>query len=105
MDFAFLFQVRNNYRTAITLPERCWNRFYDIFGGFGPKPIKEEDKRSILSRSEVLPDKLDKIKLKVDNEISPSESSSSIACTSSVNSAAAVDAVETAREAMAVVGK
>ena len=39
----FSFQVRTNFRTAITIPERSWARFRDILSDFVDKASKDGD--------------------------------------------------------------
>jgi len=33
----FLFQVKSNYRNAITIPAKSWTQFRDIFNDFSDK--------------------------------------------------------------------
>ena len=35
--FFLLFQVKTNFRTAITIPEKSWSRFRDIFADYVDK--------------------------------------------------------------------
>ncbi|XP_017051430.1 transcriptional activator protein Pur-beta isoform X2 [Drosophila ficusphila] len=36
-------EVKNNFRTSITIPEKCWNRFRDIFNDYCEKMKKSSD--------------------------------------------------------------
>ena len=36
-DIFNLFQVRSNYRTSITIPERSWGRFRDMLSEFADR--------------------------------------------------------------------
>lgn len=36
------FKVKNNFRTSITIPDKCWIRFRDIFNDYCDK-IKKSD--------------------------------------------------------------
>lgn len=35
--FRLVFQVKSNFRTAITVPEKCWTRFRDILNEYCEK--------------------------------------------------------------------
>jgi transcriptional activator protein Pur-alpha len=37
VTFSGLFQVKSNFRTAITVPEKCWTRFRDILNDYCEK--------------------------------------------------------------------
>lgn len=37
LDVQLLFQVKTNFRTAITVPEKSWARFRDIFADYCEK--------------------------------------------------------------------
>lgn len=37
------FKVKNNFRTSITIPEKCWLRFRDIFNDYCDKIKKSPD--------------------------------------------------------------
>ena len=52
LDFALIvyYQPRNQYRTSITIPERSWGRFRDVFSDYVDKmkelraaPVEEEE--------------------------------------------------------------
>ncbi|XP_017966233.1 transcriptional activator protein Pur-alpha-like [Drosophila navojoa] len=36
-------EVKNNFRTSITIPEKCWLRFRDIFNDYCDKIKKSPD--------------------------------------------------------------
>lgn len=42
----FLLQVKTNFRTAITVPEKSWGRFRDIFADYCDKMKDGSDKTS-----------------------------------------------------------
>ena len=39
--FFFVIQVKTNFRTAITIPEKSWSRFRDIFDDYVEKMLKK----------------------------------------------------------------
>ena len=39
----FFFQVKTNFRTAITVPEKSWSRFRDIFDDYVEKMKDTEE--------------------------------------------------------------
>lgn len=39
----FFYKVKNNFRTSITIPEKCWIRFRDIFNDYCDKMKKSSD--------------------------------------------------------------
>ena len=41
--FRCLFQVKTNFRTAITVPEKSWSRFRDIFDDYVEKMKDTEE--------------------------------------------------------------
>ena len=46
MKFLFIFQVKNNFRSSITIPEKSWVKFRDIFTEYVDK-IRESSEEKV----------------------------------------------------------
>ncbi|XP_054746677.1 transcriptional activator protein Pur-alpha-like [Anastrepha obliqua] len=46
-------EVKSNFRTAITVPEKCWLRFRDIFNDYCDKMKKSSDTSSITADNNI----------------------------------------------------
>lgn len=51
LPFGGSMQVKSNFRTAITVPENCWNRFRDILSDYCDKMKKSSDIAAITADS------------------------------------------------------
>lgn len=46
-------QVKSNFRTAITVPEKCWVRFRDILNDYCDKMKKSSDSSSTTADNNI----------------------------------------------------